>query len=82
MLRAACSLGIRWHVLYAVVRTLLTFRSPHVRMQIDGEVLEQKTLNVIIANGQFYGGGIRVAREARLTGGQFEVYVINDIELC
>lgn len=67
--------------LYAVIRTLLTFSSPYVRMQIDGELVEQKTLNVIIANGQFYGGGIHVAREARLTGGHFEVYVINDLSV-
>ncbi len=67
--------------LYAVIRTLLTFRSPTVRMQIDGELVVQKTLNVIIANGQYYGGGIRVAREARLTGGRFEVYVINDMSV-
>jgi len=67
--------------LYALVRTLLTFESPRISMQIDGEILEQKTINVIIANGQYYGGGIHVAREAKLTGGQFEVYVINDLSV-
>jgi diacylglycerol kinase (ATP) len=68
--------------LYAVIRTLCTFRAPEVKMQIDGDMVKQRTLNVIIANGQYYGGGIRVARDARLNGGAFEVYIINDMSLA
>jgi YegS/Rv2252/BmrU family lipid kinase len=75
------SLGPFATFLIALIRTLITFKTPSVRMQIDSEILEQKTLNVIIANGQYYGGGIHVAREALLTGGQFEVYVIADLSL-
>ena len=33
----------------------------------------------MVANGQFYGGGIHVAREARMDSGVFEVYVLGDI---
>ncbi len=67
--------------LSAVLRTLLTFRNPVVSLQIDGTMMETRTINVIIANGQFYGGGIHVARDARMDDGQFEVYVLGDIRL-
>lgn len=63
----------------ALLRTLATYRNPTIRIQIDGELLEQRTVNVIVANGQFYGGGIHVAREARMNSGAFEVYVLGDI---
>jgi diacylglycerol kinase family enzyme len=68
--------------LSAVVRTLLTYHAPKVTLQVDGEVFEVRTLNVIVANGQYYGGGIHVARDARMDSGVFEVYVINDISLA
>lgn len=67
--------------LYAVLRTLLTFRNPQVSIQIDGELFQTRTINVIVANGQYYGGGIHVARDARMDDGQFEIYVLGDIRL-
>ncbi len=67
--------------LYAVLRTLFTFKNPLVSIQIDGELFETRTINVIVANGQYYGGGIHVARDARMDDGQFEVYVLGDIRL-
>ncbi|MBI4556151.1 MAG: diacylglycerol kinase family lipid kinase [Candidatus Hydrogenedentes bacterium] len=65
--------------LWAVVRTLLTFKNPRVHLEIDGECLEQRCNNVIIANGQYYGGGMHVAPEASLTSGHFEIFVIGDV---
>lgn len=65
--------------LTGIVATLVTFRSPALRLQIDGEQVEQRCLDVIVANGRYYGGGIHVAPEARLHSGVFEVFVINDI---
>ncbi|NUM55046.1 MAG: diacylglycerol kinase family lipid kinase [Candidatus Hydrogenedentes bacterium] len=67
--------------LWAVLRTLVTFKNPMVSIQIDGELFETRTINVIVANGQYYGGGIHVARDARMDDGQFEVYVLGDIRL-
>jgi len=65
--------------LFALLRSLVTFKNPQVRLQIDGEHLDQKTVNVMVANGQYYGGGIHVAREAAMASGSFEVYVLGDV---
>jgi len=66
--------------LWSIIVSLFAYQSPEMRIQIDGEVLEQKTLNVIMAKGEYYGGGIHVARHARLNSGKFEVIIINDIK--
>lgn len=65
--------------LLALLRSLMTFRNPHVRLQVDGEHIEQRSVNVMVANGQYYGGGIHVAREATMASGSFEVYVLGDV---
>ena len=65
--------------LYGVVATLMTFRNPRVHLNIDGQIIDGRINNVIVANGQYYGGGIHVAPEARLDSGEFEVYVIGDV---
>lgn len=65
--------------LYGVVSTLITFRNPWVHIQIDDVVLEGAFNNVIIANGQYYGGGMHAAPHARLDSGLFEVYLIGDV---
>ena len=62
-----------------LLRTLALFKNPMVRLQIDGEHLEQRSVNVIVANGRYYGGGIHVAREATMASGTFEVYVLGDV---
>ncbi len=63
----------------AVVRTLLTYRAPRFELTIDGETCAQKALSVIVANAEYYGGGIHVAREAVLDEGWFEVLVVHDL---
>lgn len=63
----------------AIVQTLLSYRSPQLRLQIDGEEFDERMLNVIMAKGKYYGGGIHVARDAELDNGRFEVLIINSI---
>ncbi len=65
--------------LYGVVSTLATYTNKHIELDIDGNSIKGRMSNVIIANGQYYGGGMHVAPEARLDSGEFEVYVIGDI---
>lgn len=64
---------------WGVSRTLLTYRAPHFRIEINGETFEQRALTVIVANAEYYGGGIHVAPQARLDDGLFEVYVIHNL---
>lgn len=67
--------------LWAIIKTVLTYRPPVIRLQIDGLFVEQKCMDVIVANGQYYGGGIHVAPDAKLNSGKFEVFAIGRITL-
>jgi YegS/Rv2252/BmrU family lipid kinase len=66
---------------WGVMRTLVTFRPPHFELEIDGEKIEQCALTVIVANAEYYGGGIHVAPDARLDDGAFRVFVVNNVSL-
>ena len=68
--------GTKVAYLWALLRTLATYKVQHMTVQVDGEVFEDEFLDVIVANGQYYGGGIRVAREAELDSGHFEVICV------
>ena len=65
--------------LWGVLATLAVYPNPVIHIEIDGEPTEGFCSNVIVANGQYYGGGMHVAPEARLDSGVFEVYVIGDV---
>jgi YegS/Rv2252/BmrU family lipid kinase len=64
--------------LWAVVKTLALYRSPYLELDIDGVQLDQVCRDVIIAKGQYDGGGMHVAPNAEINNGLFDVYVIGD----
>ncbi len=64
--------------LYGVLMSLATWKAPNVCLDIDGHILDGPMYNTFIANGKYCGGGMRVAPDARLTSGHFDVYVLGD----
>ena len=67
---------------WATVATLLTYRDTPMRLEIDGEVIEQPVKDLILANGQYDGGGMHVAPAARLDSGHFEGFLIGPVSLA
>ncbi|MGB8648322.1 MAG: diacylglycerol kinase family protein [Anaerolineae bacterium] len=60
----------------SVMRTLMRYQVPHLRIELDqGRVYEQTSTMTMIANGRCFGGGFWVAPEARFDDGQFEVMI-------
>jgi YegS/Rv2252/BmrU family lipid kinase len=66
--------------LYAVVRTLAAYKNPVVRLEYDDHAVEGPISNVMVAKGQYYGGGMHLAPEAELDNGRFDVYAIGDVK--
>ena len=59
------------------IATLLTFGGRPVRVTIDdGEPIERKVQSVVVANGQYFGGGMHVAPGARIDDGSFDVVIV------
>ncbi|HJP70750.1 MAG TPA: sphingosine kinase, partial [Candidatus Limnocylindria bacterium] len=58
---------------------LRRFENRRVRIGLDGAMLERDVLLVAIANGAYYGGGMRIAPGARTDDGRLDVCVVGDI---
>ena len=62
------------------VRGLLAYRNAKVRVRVDGELfVESPIVNVAVANGRFFGGGMMVAPNADVADGRFDVVAIGDL---
>lgn len=63
--------------LFGTVRGLARYRNRRVRVRVDdGEPYEQSILNVAVANGRYFGGGMHVAPRAEPDDGLFDVVAI------
>lgn len=59
------------------VRALLGFRFPAVRVTLDDGVPDEaKVAAVAIANGAWFGGGMKIAPDARLDDGLFDAVIV------
>jgi diacylglycerol kinase family enzyme len=65
--------------LLASVRTLLTWRNRPMRIVIDGRPRELVAQQVVVANCQFFGGGMKVAPGAVPDDGLLDVVVAGDL---
>lgn len=63
----------------AILRELPRFSAATMRITLDGECREVRAMMVALANGSSYGGGMRVAPEARLDSGWLEVCIVGEI---
>ncbi len=49
----------------------------HLHIECDGRVIDAKAMNVVVAIGQYFGGGMNVAPTASAGDGLFDVQVIS-----
>lgn len=64
--------------LRASIATLFGYVARTAHVEIDGMSLDRSVRSVVIANGTCFGGGMRVAPDAELDDGQFDVVIIGD----
>ena len=65
--------------LLTTLAELRRFDNRQLRIVLDGEPLERRVLFVAIANGAYYGGGMRIAPDAALDDGWLDVCIVGDI---
>lgn len=65
--------------LQGVVSAVLRYRNVPMRVDADGQQFTGRMLAVIVANGQFFGGGFQIVPEAVLDDGRLDLAVIGDI---
>ena len=64
--------------LAAALMELQRLRAARLRLKLDGELVDVRALLCAVANAQSYGGGMKVAPDARLDDGLFDICVIKD----
>ena len=65
--------------LAGLLRTLIGYRNKSVVMDIDDRNQPAKILSVIVANGNYLGGGMHVAPDAVMDDSLLDVVVIGDV---
>lgn len=65
-------------------KATITYKNQRVQLIFDGNVndrVEVTAYNVAVANGRFFGGGMKIAPNAELDDGVFDVTVVGDLSL-
>lgn len=60
----------------SVIHTLFTFKPMNLTLELNGEVINEEMYLIAVANGKYYGGGIKIAPNADITDGELDVYSI------
>ncbi|OGQ29900.1 MAG: hypothetical protein A3I75_06265 [Deltaproteobacteria bacterium RIFCSPLOWO2_02_FULL_50_16] len=69
-----------WAYLKVSLEKLIHYQPKEIRIVIDEEPpLKKKCSQIMVANGQFYGGGMHVAPKAAIDDGLFDVVIIGDL---
>lgn len=64
----------------SMLQTTLTKQNTSAFVQLDDQRERRLTLaNLCVANGRYFGGGMKIAPEAKLDDGQFDVVTIGDL---
>lgn len=66
--------------LWGTVATLVQYRNRELTLEIDGITrYHGEATMVAVANGQYFGGGMRIAPEAKLDSGIFDIIIVDNM---
>lgn len=65
--------------LYSTLVVSLKYKNKEVKIKIDEEEFSRKIKNVAIANGIAFGGGMKIAPQANLSDGLFEIVILGNL---
>ncbi len=63
----------------SLIITLVVYKSKKLTIELDEEVIEMDAMLTAVANGKYYGGGMKICPMASLNDGYFHVVVIKKI---
>ncbi len=73
-------MGGRAAFLLGTFRAMMSYKNAPVVMRVDGKtVLEGPIVNVAIANGRYFGGGMKIAPDADPSDGAFDIVALYDM---
>ncbi len=63
----------------ALLASLRRFENLPVRIEIDGEAIDLRANTIVVANSEYFGGGMRVAPGASPADGLLDVVIVDDL---
>ncbi len=67
--------------LFAALKTILNYQNKKYRLTIDNrEILHKKINSVLVANGKYFAGGMRIAPGADLRDGKFNIVILGNLK--
>jgi diacylglycerol kinase (ATP) len=72
-------LGGKAAYLWSTVTVFARWRNSEVRVAVDGEVRAGPMFDVIVANGRYFAGGMKICPDAEPDDGLFDVLLIGDV---
>ena len=70
--------SMRYHA--SVLYHFLTHRHGRMlKIDFDGQSIQQRCATVVAANSQYYGGGYWISPGSSITDGQMELYIVDDL---
>ena len=73
------ALGGKASYLWATIAVFAGWSATEMQVAVDGETRHGRMFDVIVANGRFLGGGMKMCPEAEPDDGLFDALVIGDI---
>lgn len=63
------------------LKNSIDFKPFDVRLEFESNVIDTKTINIIVANGSMYGYNFSISPDSNLSDGLFEIIVVKDTSL-
>ncbi len=76
---ATKALGGKVSYLWATFAVFARWSATDVRLRVDEQEREARMFDVVVANGRFFGGGMKICPEAAPDDGLFDVLTIGDV---
>ncbi len=73
------ALGGKASYLWAIFAVFSAWQASEIELDVDGERRTGRMFDVVVANGRFFGGGLKVCPEAEPDDALFDVLTIGDI---
>lgn len=64
---------------YSVIHTLITFEPPRMKVVHDGGTFEGKVMFTVVNNLPRFGGGMRIAPDARIDDGLLDLVIVREV---
>jgi YegS/Rv2252/BmrU family lipid kinase len=73
------ALGGKASYLWATLAVFARWRNGDVRVRVDDQEHSGRMHDVVVANGRYFGGGMKICPEAEPDDGRFDVLLIGDL---